>query len=600
MKTSNPILSSILKYLGKLTDGLGVTNFYIYPGVEYGSEKHIQICERMISKIEPLIDDNVDEAHPRQPYIARSVVQKIRTRMDRTYHAGRPFKPSDVGDIAFKELEEVCGLIESSGHLAEYKDTAVVKRESILGFPAYTKSMEEKWAWIRLAAIFVSQGFLKCRLVKFRAIFTVFFRRQWKSVSNKNIQTEAGLVEVDRSLSDNWIMARNRQVFGGDPVNVVVSLALQSCQHVVYDTYKEIIDISTSEDWFNMHKGYVICLDIKQFDSCFNEKMFNRIMQCVEKIVDLPGWVDYMADRRAIYKDENGKIHVTSDTSNPSGQAAVTITNFMMGLALNLYILRRIWPDFNLVDHKRFIERIINKGDDTLIAFKTQDDLDKYLSVLKQLSDDGITLFAQEVPPAMLGFLAYQPSTGEYYMDYNYTNMAAGLCQKEKQDTEYFYISWMAKQEILNRNSLGKKILKAFEETFYEIMGMSYTDHVILHMSDKEKAVLDGRDISSLKVQDLLVMIKPEMALYKYKLSEISKDVLDVYYLSLSGEEVYDLIHGDRSDYNADIDDKSIAFINDLPDLEVIVDMYNKKGKDKSKSREVNDEDNSDRGTRNE
>ena len=574
-ETRNPILKSIYKYLGKLTDGLSVIKFDIYPNVKYGSEKHIQICERMITKLKPIISKDVDEAHPKQPYVSESVIQKIRTRMDKTYHAGRPFKSSDIGMVAMKELDELCKVVESSENIAKYKDTAVVKRESIIGFPAYTKNMEEKWAWIRLAAIFVSQGFKRCKLVKFRAVFTVYFRRQWKSISNKNIQTDEGLKEIDRKLEDNWIMARNRQVFGGDPVNVVVSLALQSCQHVVYDTFKEIINISTSNEWFNMNEGHVICLDIKQFDSCFNASMFDRIMECVEKIVDLPGWTDYMKDRVAIYKDENGKIHVTSDTSNPSGQAAVTITNFLMGLSLNTYILRRIWPDFNLLNYKEHVKRIINKGDDTLIAFNSEEDLQKYENELAKMAEEGLTLFAKETPPAMLGFLAYQPSKGKYYMDYNYTNMAAGLCQKEKQDTEYFYISWMAKQEILNRHAIGKKILKAFEETFYEIMGISYSDHVLLHMSQTEKDVLEGKDISQLKVQDLLVMIKPEMALYKFKLSEINRAVLDIYYLSLSGEEVYDLIHGDRSDYNKDIDDESIKMINEIPDIEEIVNNYN-------------------------
>lgn len=579
--TKNPsgdfMQSHVNDYLSKLTDGVGVTKFDIFKDIPYGSEKHAAIAERYIENLAPLIRRFVDtnEEEPSEPYVHANVISKIRTRMDKTYHAGEPFKALDNDEDIYKCVDEVCKMVEDNPNIQKYTDTAVVKRGSIMGYPAYTKDMEEKLSWLQYAAYFIRNGFKNDDKVRFDAVFTTFFRRQWKSVSNKKIQVDGKMIEVDRKLSDGWLLARNRQVFGGDPVNVAKSLAAQSCQHAVYEVFGDFIDISTSGEWYEVQDGYALALDLPQMDRLFSHKIFRRIAECMEKLTGLKGWADYICSAVAIYKDADGKIRITIDLANPSGQATVTLTNFMLGLGINLYILRKVWPDFRYQQYTKHIKKLKNKGDDTLLSFYTGQDRSRYSDVLSSMDKEGAAIvFKKEIPPAMLGYLAYTPEKGKFYMDYNYTNIAAGLCQKEKQNTDYFYISWLAKKQILNRNSVGKEIMSIFNQSFKQVIGVSYDDYVTMNMTQEERRMLNGINENDINITNLLVMIKPEMALYKFKLSDISKEVLDEYYISFTGDEVYDLLHGSKGDI--DIDETTSISMLRMPTVDELVNNYNR------------------------
>lgn len=581
-KTYNPsgqsssITNHALKYLSRLTDGLKTKKFFIYPKVEYGSEKHAMIAEAYIKKLLPLIDKykHVDPKQPSQPFVGGGVVQKIRTRMDKTYHTREPFSPIEQDDHLLTIIDELCTMVEKNPNIQQYKDQAVVKRNSIMGYPAYTRDMKEKLAWLQYAAAFVRDGY-KDAHVKFQPVFTSYYRRQWKSTSNKMVQIDGELHKVDRSLSDGWIMARNRMVFGGDPPNVVTSLAAQSCQHAVYETFADWIDIRIDDSWFKIEDGEVCCSDLPQMERFFFKAALRRIAIMVEKLTGLKGWADYLTSSVCVYKDEDGKLKISVNIANPSGQATVTITNFIMGLAMNILILRGVWPDFGYNNYKDYIKSLKNKGDDTRIVFYNSYDQQQYRKVLNGDVKLGVKVtFEEEFPPAMLGFIAYVPERGKFYMDYNYTNIAAGLCQKEKQNTEYFYISWLAKKQILMRNQTGKEIYDAFNSAFSEVMGTTYDVYVNQMMTKEERSIISGVDENNLDMTNLLVMTKPEMALYKYKLADINKDVLDLYYISFTGDEVKALVNGKGVD-DLDLDYRTVRELRQMPSLQDMVDICN-------------------------
>lgn len=571
----NFLADNVLMYMAKLTDGIQTNKFDIYKDIEYGSEKHVNIAERFIQYLDPIImkSSTIDENAPVGPYVNPKVVTKIRTRMDKTYHTKDPFEPMDNVQAIYDRVDRLCTLVESDPDVQKYMDTAVVKRDSIMGYPAYTKDIHEKLSWIQYAAYFIRNGFKSDGKVSFRSVFTVYYRRQWKSVSDKKVNVGGTLKEINRVMKDGWLLARNRQVFGGDAVNVCMSLAAQSCQHVVYKVFDKFINISTNSDFYKLRKGYPLALDLPQMDSLFSKEIIYRIAKMMEVVTGLKGWADYLVSAVAIYKDEDGTIKLTKNLANPSGQATVTITNFLMGLAINEFLLDQLWPGFLLENSEEYIEELLNKGDDTLIGFRTADDRQEYEDMLVGLANSGFALgFVKETPPAMLGYLAYTPTSGQYYMDYNYTNIAASLCQKEKQNTDYFYISWLAKKQILDRNDVGKQIKQCFNMAFEDITGMTYDVYAESNMSDEERKILSNISEKDVDMVNLLVTLKPEMALYKFKLSEISDEVLDMYYLSFTGEEVEELLRGSEP---MNIDQETSNSIMSMPDIEDLVEMYN-------------------------
>lgn len=537
-------IASLARRLSRTSDGSDFKSFIWFCDIDYGSEKHLDIVKKVISRIRSLNlvkdeEDILDEFGSYKEFaLTNKVFDKLLTDMRKTYPAGKPFPQKEMPEDITLSIENVCDytveMAKKEGGLRA-SEHSLLKRDSSLGFPFFANTLQEKMPIINLAFDQIQNGYQG----PFKTnIYMEFHRRQWKSTGNKLVAKEDGLLhEVDRLMENGRLMARNRITAGASPVQAATSMLIQrKDKH-----YDELLGsqkkrCSINPNFMRWRDGGNINLDVRNFDSEWSDRIKRSVDRSHESCFDLPGYAKWSESEMWIYRTEDGKVGTSRDVAMASGKCTVSNSNQANGAGRHFNNFKKLNAVNNLTD---FFSHNINgfdllfKGDDSSISSTNLNKLREYKEMIS--SDPSYKI---ENPGAFLGFITYNPTGSRWRFEYNVENVFVGLLQKERDNTTMFYLSYISKKEILERTDLGKKLLGIYEDCFSEVIGSKPMDYAKSLASEAEIAASLGLYVSDNNFANIMVKLNPNYMRYKYSIGEVDESIIKEYFLSTSPDDL--------------------------------------------------------------
>lgn len=537
-------IASLARRLSRTSDGSDFKSFIWFCDIDYGSEKHLDIIRKVISRIKNLNlvkdeEDILDEFGSYKEFaLTTKVFDKLLTDMRKTYAAGKPFPQKEMPEDITLSIENVCDytveMAKKAGGLRA-SEHSLLKRDSSLGFPFFANTLQEKMPIINLAFDQIQNSYEG----PFKAnIYMEFHRRQWKSTGNKLVAKEDGLLhEVERMMDNGRLMARNRITAGASPVQAATSMLIQrKDKH-----YDELLGsqkkrCSINSDFMKWHDGGNINLDVRNFDSEWSDRIKRSVDRSHEYCFDLPGYSKWSESEMWIYRTEDGKVSTSRDVAMASGKCTVSDSNQANGAGRHFNNFKKLNAVNNLTDffaHRINGFNLLFKGDDSSISSTNLNKLREYKEMIS--SDPSYKI---ENPGAFLGFITYNPTGSRWRFEYNVENVFVGLMQKERDNTTMFYLSYISKKEILERTDLGKKLLAIYEDCFNEVVGSKPLDYAKSLASEAEIAASLGLYISDNNFANIMVKLNPNYMRYKYSIGEVDENIIKEYFLSTSPDDL--------------------------------------------------------------